>query len=336
MNTIKIGIICPSEIAYRRFMPALKKCKNFEYIGVAYPNSTDWNNASAFNLQNEKEKAENFQKTYGGEIFSGYKTLITSNKIDAIYLPLPPGLHYFWAKKALENNKHVFLEKPSTTCIEDTKELVGLAKNKGLALHENYMFQYHNQIEIVKKSIEEKKIGEVRLIRANFGFPKRAENDFRYNKKLGGGALLDCAGYPVKLMTLLLGNSIKVDSSILFYNHQDIDLYGSVQMSSHDKVAQISFGMDNSYKCDLEIWGSKGTISTNRIFTAPEGFKTEIVVNVNNEKEIIHVDGDDTFYKSIKYFYSCIMDFNTSQKSNNDIIMQSQLVEEIRKRDRNR
>ena len=39
---IRIGIICPSNIAYRRFMPALKKRDGFEYVGVAYANSEEW------------------------------------------------------------------------------------------------------------------------------------------------------------------------------------------------------------------------------------------------------------------------------------------------------
>ncbi|MFQ9974188.1 Gfo/Idh/MocA family oxidoreductase, partial [Coprobacillus cateniformis] len=178
--------------------------------------------------------------------------------------------------------------------------------------------------------IEQKTIGEIRLIRANFGFPKRAENDFRYNKKLGGGALLDCGGYPIKLMSLLLGNEMKIDSSRLIYNKNEIDLFGSVQLSNENIIAQISFGMDNAYKCDLEIWGSEGTISINRIFTAPVGFEADIYINTNNSEKIIHVEADDTFMKSILKFKQCIIDKNTRDIEYKELLKQIKLIEDVR------
>ena len=50
-------------------------------------------------------------------------------------------------------------------------------------------------------------------------------------------------------------------------------MYGSATMVNDEgMVAQLAFGMDNDYKCDLEIWGSLGTITSNRILTAPVGF----------------------------------------------------------------
>lgn len=330
MKKIRIGIICPSEIAFRRFMPALKKCNNFEYVGVAYPNAKDWDNASSYNLNVEKEKAISFQNNYGGKLFDGYESILKSDLIDAIYLPLPPALHYQWAKLALENQKHVFLEKPSTTSLKDTQQLINIARSKELAIHENYMFQYHKQIAVIQQLIQDKVIGEIRLIRSNFGFPKRAEDDFRYNKKLGGGALLDCGGYPIKLITLLLGKEVKINTSKLMFNEHNIDLYGAVQLSSPNTIAQISFGMDNSYKCDIEIWGSLGTITTNRVFTAPNGFETDIIITKNNNQDIVHIEGDDSFQLSILKFYDCIMKLDQREKEYQDILFQSKLIEDIK------
>lgn len=331
MNKIRIGVICPSEIAMRRFMPALKKVEEVSYVGFAYPTLDDWNNASKANIDNEIKKAEQFKKSYSGKIFEGYKSIIESDEIDAIYIPLPPGLHYKWAKLALENKKHVFLEKPSTTSEIYTKELVELAKKNNLALHENYMFQYHNQVEIIKNLMDSKVIGNIRLIRANFGFPKRAENDFRYNKNLGGGALLDCGGYPLRLISILIEDNLKVDTARLFHNEEGVDLYGSVQLSSDSKVAQISFGMDNSYKCDIEVWGSLGTLSTNRIFTAPNDFNVEIKIVNNDGEKIINVDSDDSFYKSIKKFVQCVKNDYVRRNDYKELLQQSYLIDQVRK-----
>lgn len=330
MERIRIGIICPSEIALRRFLPALCKRADFHYVGVAVANINEWGGATSSIIEKEKEKAQNFSEQFGGKVFESYYSLITSDMVDAVYIPLPPALHYKWTKFALENGKHVFLEKPSTTTYDDTKALINLAEEKELALHENYMFQYHNQISFIKVIIDENRIGHIRLFDAKFGFPKREGNDFRYNKELGGGALLDCGGYPVKLMSILMGDKIKVDTAKLVVIENGIDLYGSVLLSSKEQVAQISFGMDNSYKCELEIWGSEGTVYTNRIFTAPNNYKVEIQVKKGNSIESIELGEDDAFEKSLEFFKECVEYRDVRMKEYKDILKQMQLIEDIR------
>lgn len=331
MNKIKIGILSPSEIAFRRFMPALSKLNNiFEFKGIAIASEKEWNGILTSEIKgNEEKKALQFTENYGGNLYYSYSELIESEDIDAVYIPLPPGLHYEWAKKALINKKHVFVEKPSTINVKDTQELIELAKENGVALHENYMFIFHDQIRYINKLIDDKEIGDIRLFRTNFGFPKRAENDFRYNKSLGGGALFDCGGYPVKLLQILMGDDIRIDSAKLFVNENDIDLYGSAQLSNSKYIGQISFGMDNEYRCDLEIWGSTGIIKTSRIFSAPNSLECEIFIEKNHQERIIKIEADDTFYKSLLYFNECINNFITRSKSLIKIEQQSKLVQQL-------
>ena len=192
---IKIGIICPSEIAFRRFLPALKQDNRFMFAGIGVASATEWyGENTAVDLAADKDrmdreiaKAQTFlDKCNCGKIFNSYTELVTNRNIDAIYIPLPPALHYKWAKIALDNGKHVFVEKPSTTNFHDTKALIDQAHKNGLALHENYMFIYHDQLKAVNDIVARGEIGDVRLYRISFGFPRRSQHDFRYNKLLGG------------------------------------------------------------------------------------------------------------------------------------------------------
>lgn len=317
MNKIKIGILGTSEIAFRRFLPALKNNNNFIYVGVA---------------TRDVSKADKFIEKYGGKVFDGYDSAINSSEIDALYIPLPPALHYKWAQKALYAGKHVMLEKPFTTDYLDTCKLIELAKNKKLAMHENYMFMFHKQMEKIYGILDEKLIGEIRLIRASFGFPHRGQQDFRYNKELGGGALLDCGGYPVKLVSSLLGEKSKVSISTLYIDRkQEVDIYGNATLENENgQVAQISFGMDNSYKCQLEIWGSNGEIIAPRIFTAPADLEAEILITVNGVGSKIKVPCDDQFSKSIEHFYDSIKNNDNLESNYYQIMLQSNLVEEIK------
>lgn len=316
MNKIKIGIIGASDIAFRRFLPALIKNDKFEYVGIASRNP---------------EKAKKFIKEYKGMIFSNYDEIISSNEIDALYIPLPPALHYEWASKALENGKHVFLEKPFTTSNDDTNKLINLAKEKKLALHENYMFKFHSQLEYIRNLIDKKSIGEIRLIKTSFGFPMRASNDFRYNKQLGGGALFDCGGYTIKLASYLMGNKTRVVTSKLNYlENFDVDIFGSAVLENEKGIiTQVSFGMDNSYKCDLEVWGSNGCIITTRIFTAPTDFNPKVMIKIGNEEKVINLQSDDQFFNSIDYFNDCINNVNTRIDSYIEIMNQSHLIQTI-------
>ncbi len=333
MKKVRIGIICPSEIALRRFMPSIQKCEEAEYIGVAYANANEWFGGKAADqsiIESEAKKAESFKENYGGKVFSSYTDLIASDEIDAVYLPLPPALHYRWAKKALDCKKHIFLEKPSTTSASDTKELIEIAKKNELAVHENYMFIFHKQLDEIKELTN--RIGDIRLYRAAFGFPQRAKNDFRYNKALGGGALLDCGGYTIKLATELLGESARVVYSQLNKTDVfDVDIYGSAALVNDDGVtAQVSFGMDNSYKCELEIWGSKGSITANRIFTAPTGFEPTAEVKTADGTETVKLSADDTFRKSIEHFCKCVNDAKERESNYIKIIKQAELVDKVK------
>ncbi len=338
---IRIGIICPSEIAFRRFMPALKKAENeIVFAGIGYASPEEWFgdiskvSSEAIKEQQERElaKAQSFIDAYGGEIYPGYKALIESKDVEAIYLPLPPALHYKWAKLALENGKHVFVEKPSTTCLADTDSLIEIASKKGLALHENYMFIFHDQLKALDDVVKSGEIGEVRLYRISFGFPLRAKNDFRYNKVLGGGALLDAGGYTMKYANYLLGDTAKVlTARVNYIDGFEVEMFGSCTMVNEEGLtAQLAFGMDNDYKCEVEIWGSKGTIISNRILTAPEGFVPSYTIKKNQDLETRKLPADDAFLKSIKRFIICVNN-GIVRKENYDIIhRQETLVEQFK------
>ena len=336
----KIGVICPSEIALRRFMPALHASSDFEFYGIGYASPEEWFGekagevpAAAVEQQQarEREKAAAFCAQYGGRLCSSYGELLDAPGLDAVYIPLPPGLHCRWACAAAEKGKHVFVEKPATTALRDTEKLIRTAREHDVALHENYMFVFHDQLDAIEKIIGDGEIGEVRLYRISFGFPRRAANDFRYNKALGGGALLDCGGYTIRYAARLLGKSAKIVAAAGNYTADfEVDLFGSATMVGEAGVtAQLAFGMDNDYKCELEVWGSRGTLYTNRVLTAPAGFTPAVTISRNGAKETRELPADDTFGKSLAYFARCTADRGVREESFGNILHQAELVDQF-------
>lgn len=253
--------------------------------------------------------------------------------IDGVYIPQPPALHYRWAKRALQCGKHVLVEKPSTVCLAESRELVEMARERGLALHENYMFQYHSQIRDIQAMIRDGIIGDVRLYRAEFGFPMRKANDFRYSRELGGGALLDAGGYPLKLASILLGESVKVDAAQMnFLPDFEVDLYGSASLSNDEgTVFQIAYGMDCGYRCCLEVWGSRGRLFTDRIFTAPDGFEPRVMIETEDGSRTEMLEPDGHFCHSIEAFCEEIGDTRKRESMYGEILRQAGLVESVRR-----
>lgn len=313
---MRIGILGTADIAFRRFLPALKKCPGMEYAGVA---------------SRTPEKTKPFVEAYGGQGYPSYEALLEDRSIDAVYVPLPPALHYEWGRKVLLAGKHLFMEKPFTTSLVETEDLLRLAEEKGLTVHENYMFLYHSQLAKVKELIADGALGEIRLYRMAFGFPKRAEGDFRYNKALGGGALLDCGGYPVRLALELLGESARVTQARLVQPEgYEVDLYGSAVLENDaGGCAQVSFGMDNAYQCQLEVWGSKVTLIAPRIFTAGPEFFPPLILRGSSGEETLPLETDNSFLNSIQEF-SGKMNAETTAM-NNIVYSQAKMIESVRR-----
>lgn len=328
---IRIGVLSTADIAERRMIPAIKKIADFEFMGVAIASKEEWGNITQakFDELNEVnlQRANLFVEEFGGKVYKSFSSLLEDQTIDAIYVPLPPALHKKWIIKGLENNKHIIAEKPITCSYEDTFEIINLAKEKKLNIIENYGFEYHNQLIKIKELINENTIGKMKNIKSTFCFPHRAQSDFRYNKELGGGALLDCGGYTIKGVTIFLGSNTKiVDSNLIITKNHEVDIYGKASLINDKNIsAEIFFGMDNDYKCELFIKGEKGVISTSRAFTAPDNL--DITIRLNNED--ILIEKDDQFMKLLLVFNKMIIDETISNKIKNDILLQSKLVDTI-------
>ena len=338
---MKLAVLCPSEIAYRRFMPALAQVPAFEFVGLAVataeescvgvpgavPDGKDeW-------VAAQVQKANDFVRDYGGKVYGSYEELLADDAIEAVYIPLPPALHYPWAKRALQEGKHVLLEKPFTTSVDTTRELLDLARSQGVAVHENYMFAFHSQIDYVRQVLAENTLGDLRLIRIDFGFPFRGGNDFRYSKALGGGALLDAGGYALKLANLLLGPTARITTAQLSDGRDlEVDLFGSATLANDQgQVAQVSWGMDNDYRCNIDVWGSTGTLLSGRILTAPAGFEPTFTIRRNGAEEHVTLPADDSFRKSIEHFAACIADPAVREARMAEIEHQATLVEDVRR-----
>jgi len=98
--------------------------------------------------------------------------IINDNSIDAIIIALPVSLHYEMAKKSLNANKHVLVEKPMTDSVDTSIELIELAQKKNKILMCDHTFLYTGAVKKIKNLINDKQLGKLQYfdsVRINLG-----------------------------------------------------------------------------------------------------------------------------------------------------------------------
>lgn len=293
---LNIGILSTASIAQRSVIPALNSLANkFKLYAIASRNV---------------ERAQIVAHDYNMKAYGSYDALIEDTELDAVYIPLPNSLHHEWAGKALDNGLHVLVEKSLACTLGEAEQLTKKAQANNLILMENFQFRFHRQINYILDLIETDRIGELRSVRASFGFPPFSEaNNIRYNSELGGGALLDAAAYMMKISAILLGEEIEVKAaSISIDQDKGVDIWGTglIQKKDSPLTAHIAYGFDHYYQCGIELWGSKGKLSTNRLFTARPDYEPQIQLETAGGKEIVTVPSDDHFQNILSYFHKLI------------------------------
>lgn len=137
-----------------------------------------------------------------GKIFptiKGVKTaeeIINDKEIDAVIIATPVFSHFELAKKALENGKHVLIEKPMTSSVAEAEELINLAEQKGLTLMADHTFLYTGAVQKMKELINNDSVGTPRYFdstRINLGLFQPDVN-----------VLWDLAPHDISILTYLI------------------------------------------------------------------------------------------------------------------------------------
>lgn len=318
-NIIQIGVIGIANIAVRSVIPAILELPEYYRLAGVASRSIG--------------KADHYAHTFGTSAYHGYQDLLDAPDIQAIYIPLPNALHTEWIQKSLGKGLHVLVEKSMACRLEDVVRVNQIAREKKLALIENFQFRFHSQLAFIKDLVSNGTIGDLRCLRSSFGFPGLPdENDIRYQKTLGGGALLDTGAYPLKIAQIFLGAAIMVKAANLnFLQGKEVDIWGGayVKQKRGPLFGELAFGFNHHYQCSLELWGSKGKIFTNRIFTAHKDHEPVIELETRAGKEIITLPADHHFRNMLQYFYEIIVDGKNREAEYQKNMNQARLIKEL-------
>jgi len=154
----------------------------------------------------DRARAQAFARKHGiPRVHANYADLLDDPEIDAVYNPLPNGLHAEWAIRALRAGKHVLCEKPFAANAEQARQMAQAAAESGLVLSEAFAYRTHPLAARMKAIIDAGDLGVVRHIEAQFCFLLPSPGNIRFRYELAGGALMDCGCYPISLIRYLAG-----------------------------------------------------------------------------------------------------------------------------------
>jgi predicted dehydrogenase len=257
----------------------------------------------------DPSRARAFAAKHGiAKVHESYDTLLADPDIDAIYNPLPNGLHAVWTIKALEAGKHVLCEKPFTANAAEAEEVAAVGARTGLVCMEAFHYRYHPLAARMKEIVDGGELGTVRRIETWMCFPLPLFRDIRYQLHLAGGATMDAGCYAIHMLRFLAGAEPEVVSARALLAKPQVDRRMDAEFRFDDgRTGHITTSMwsRTALRMAAHVTGDKGTM---KVFnpTAPQYFnRLTLRTAAGTTRE--RVRGDATYTYQLRAFADAVL-----------------------------
>ena len=259
-----------SNLVKGRILPILKKA-GFTEVSIAKYEGQPWD---------EDYKNCGLPVT----CYDNYEDGLANFKGDVVYVSTVNSTHVQYGKQSLEAGFNTIIDKPATSTYAEAQELVELAKSKDLLVGESTVYLEHPQLTTIKDIFAENDDAP-KMLTVHFTMPPFKPENFRYQKLLGGGAIMDTAPYAVSVARYFLGGEPEQVFCIVNERQADgLDIEYSLLMQYAEGKSMIGhFGFNTEYINQVFLMGNRTNVTVNRIFTIPDTMENELVVNHMNE-----------------------------------------------------
>jgi predicted dehydrogenase len=269
---LRFGILSTAKIGRELVAPAIQDAENCVISAFA---SRD--------LQKAKDLAARFGAPHA---FGSYEEMLSSDVIDAVYIPLPTSQHVEWSKKAAEAGKHVLVEKPLALKAQEIKDLIAVRDRTGVVISEAFMVTYAPVWAKVKALLAEGAIGRLRHVQGAFSYFNRDPGNMRNIPELGGGALPDIGVYPTIATRFATGaEPLRVKSTIERDADFGTDIYANVKadFGTFDMTFYVATQM--AARQVMVFHGTEGFIEVKSPFNANRYGAEEIELSNQNHQQ---------------------------------------------------
>jgi predicted dehydrogenase len=254
-------------------------------------------------------KARTFADKHGvPTVHDSYDALLADDTIDAVYNPLPNGLHGRWTIAAVEAGKHVLCEKPFTANAEEARAVAAVARPSGKVVMEAFHYRYHPMIERVVEIARSGELGDIRRIDTWMCIPLLLPKDIRWDLGLAGGTTMDVGCYAIHQLRTIAGAEPEVVSASAKLKSPGIDRLLTAEVRFADgRTGSITGSMASRRLLSLgaKVEGSAGTMRVTNL-TGPQMFH-RIKVKVGGASRVEHVTKEPTYLFQLRAFAGAVL-----------------------------
>ncbi|MFY9767553.1 MAG: Gfo/Idh/MocA family oxidoreductase [Mycobacterium sp.] len=231
---LRIGVLGAARIAPSAL---IKPAKDNADVVVAAVAARDGSRARAFAAKHGIAR-----------VHESYAALIADPDLDAVYNPLPNGLHGKWTRAAVAAGKHVLCEKPFTANAAEAREIADLAAKSDRVVMEAFHYRYHPLALRTEQIIASGELGKLERVEAALCFPLPKFSDIRYNYSLAGGAMMDAGCYAVHMARTFGGSTPEVVSAQAKLRDPQVD---------RAMTAELRFAEGHTGRVRCSMWSSR-------------------------------------------------------------------------------
>lgn len=266
----------------------------------------------------DKGRAQTFAATYNLPFAYSYDELYNSNEADAVYVATTHNFHFEQCMQCLEHGKNVLCEKPVTLNDTQFKQLARLSQEKKVFLMEAMWTYFLPAIMKAKQWLQQGKIGNLKVIEANFGFPMEKNPAGRmYNIELAGGALLDLGVYPVAFSAYFMNKKPDTITASGVLTNTGVDERTGIILQYENVTASLFCSMVSIMANKGMLFGEKGYIEI------PDFFKASSAILYDDHHNVLEKFEDDRTTKGYDYEIQHATDLILQHKTESDIMPHS-------------
>jgi predicted dehydrogenase len=257
--------------------------------------------------------------------YTDYRKMIDSENLDFVVVSTPTDSHSEILNFAIDNNLHIFVEKPFSMTAKSGQEALAHLGNKPLVNQVGYVNRFNEVFIEIKKLIDSGVIGEINNFSSEmYGATvlKDSKSSWRGRSKSGGGCMYEFASHSIDVVVYLIGSPDKIIGSIMqsIYSSNVEDLVTSTFRYNSGCTGNIIVNWsDETYRKPtniVKILGTKGKIvadkhaykiflkDSNREYAFSKGWNTRYITEFAKSARF-YVRGNE-FTNQLDYFVDCI------------------------------
>jgi predicted dehydrogenase len=286
VDPVRIGILGAARIAPAAVIAPARAIPEAEVVAVA---------------ARDPERAEAFAREHGiPRTHPDYDALLADPDVDAVYNPLPNGLHGVWTIAALEAGKHVLCEKPLTANAAEAETVAAAAERADRVVMEAFHYRYHPLMARVLDLCGQ--LGTIRRLSARMIAVLPNRRDIRYRLDLAGGATMDVGCYALHELRTIAGAEPTVLDATPTTISPGVDRAMRARMSFADgstATMECALLAARPPVADLRVTGEHGSVTV-YFPTRPQLGWISARIGGTTRRE--RVKGEATFFYQLRAF----------------------------------